>query len=68
MCGSLYYAVTAIIFNSQKDLDEAAKELSLAVQLAPKFAPAHQELGNALMLLGLKDKADQHFKLAQTLE
>ena len=52
----------------QNELQEAEKELSLAVKLAPKLARAHYALGNTLKALGENDRAADHHRLAKKLE
>ncbi len=45
-------------------LDEAIRELRLAVELDPRYAEAHHNLANALRATGQVDEAIGHYRLA----
>ena len=50
------------------DLDGAIGQFRSAIQLAPEFAPAHQQLGLGLQRKGAKDESEKELRKAGELD
>lgn len=50
------------------DLDGAISQFRAAINAAPDYAPAHYELGLALLQQGKKEEASQEFQKAASLD